>query len=1120
MKKNLLNWVIALLLFVIPTTMFGQNPPDLGSASKFVLFTAVGDFNNDGASVVTGDIGTHVGVINGFPIPGTLIGNSYANDPGATQPAIDVLAAYGYLSTVTCGKVIGSILGNGQTLTPGVYCLGGTASLNGINGGLILDAQGNPDALFIFKVNGALTTSTYSNVILINGASECNVYWQINGLISLKDYSVFRGTALVNGAISILKGSKVYGRVLSTSGAVNISNIVATLPPCNLKPPVPTITGPKLVGINSIGNVYITETGMSNYIWTVPTGGTITSGGTATDNTVTVTWNTAGNQTVTVNYTDANGMTAVTPTVYPVKVMPLPVPTITGPTPVCLNTSGNVYTTESGMTNYIWAVSAGGVITSGGTTTSNTVTVTWNTTGAKTISVNYTDAYNNTAATPTVYNVTVNTLPVATITPGGATTFCQGNSVLLTSSPGSSYLWSTGATTQSITATTSGDYTVTVKNGSDCTATSTATTVTVNPLPVATVTPAGDVTICVGNSVLLASSTGTSYLWSTGETTKDITVATAGDYSVEVTNGNGCKATSLASTVAVNPLPKAIITPSGPTAICAGNSVTLTVSNNSSYLWSNGETTQSITVITAGEYSVVVTNACGKTNTSAVTAVTINPLPNQATISPAGSTTICQGNSTILTASTGNSYLWSNGATTQSITVTTAGDYSVTVESGCTSTSAATTVVVNPLSIATITPKGATTFCEGGSVILTSSPGNINWSTGETTQSITVKKGGDYYVTVTGGAGCSVTSAATTVTVNPMPTPTITANGTTNICQGNSVTLNSSSASSYLWSNGATTASITVSEAGSYYVTVSNGIGCTGTSATTAVTVIPLATATITAAGETNFCEGNSVVLTASAGESYMWSNGATTRSITVTQSGNYSVYVTDATNCNPANAMQVVTVIPLPVVSLDQLPAGVNITSPSILLSGLPSGGTFTGEGVTGSSFNPSVAGLGNTLITYTYTNENNCSNSVNEYLLVYDTIGHVCIDTIHVTINDTVKICLETKYDTIHVSVTDTLIINVPLNGVGSPNDYNTIKVYPNPTSSFVYINTGNYAEMNGYKIKITNSIGQTVFQNSINQQLFNIDLSTFGTKGIYFIQIINPSSRVIDTRKIILQ
>lgn len=314
-------------------------------------------------------------------------------------------------------------------------------------------------------------------------------------------------------------------------------------------------------------------------------------------------------------------------------------------------------------------------------------------------------------------------------------------------------------------------------------------------------------------------------------------------------------------------------------------------------------------------------------------------------------------------------------------------------------------------------------------------------------------------------------------------------------------------------------------------MTVSNGIGCTGTSSVTPVTVISLPTATITPNGATTFCEGGSVLLTASAGDSYIWSNGATTRSITATQGGNYAVYVSDANNCNTASAVEVVTVIPLTAVTMNQLPSGVNITSPSIVLSGLPTGGTFTGEGVTGNIFSPTAAGLGNKLITYTYTNENECSNSVKEYILVYDTIGQVCIDTVHVIINDTVQICLETRYDTVevcletrydtvHVSVTDTLIIDVRFTGVDAPNDINTIKVYPNPTSSRLYINTGNYSMMNGYKLKITNSVGQAVFQNNIDQPLFDIDLSTLGSRGVYILHILNPSNKIVDSRKIILQ
>ena len=98
---------------------------------------------------------------------------------------------------------------------------------------------------------------------------------------------------------------------------------------------------------------------MSNYIWTASTGGTITIGGTLADNKVTVTWNTEGPQTVSVNYTNSSGCVATISTVYNVTVNPLPTPVISGPASVCFNSTGNVYTTEAGMSNYTWTVSAG-----------------------------------------------------------------------------------------------------------------------------------------------------------------------------------------------------------------------------------------------------------------------------------------------------------------------------------------------------------------------------------------------------------------------------------------------------------------------------------------------------------------------------------------------------------------------------------------------------------------------------------------------------------------------------------------------------------------------------------------------------------------------------------------
>jgi len=126
--------------------------------------------------------------------------------------------------------------------------------------------------------------------------------------------------------------------------------------------------------------------------------------------------------------------------------------------------------------------------------------------------------------------VTVNSLPVATITPSGPTTFCQGGSVDLTASAGTSYLWSTSATTSSITVTTSGNYTVTVTNSFSCSATSTITTVVVHPLGTASITPSGATTFCQGGSVILTANSGAAYSWTGGATTQTISVNATGTY--------------------------------------------------------------------------------------------------------------------------------------------------------------------------------------------------------------------------------------------------------------------------------------------------------------------------------------------------------------------------------------------------------------------------------------------------------------------------------------------------------------------------------------------------------------------------------------------------------------
>ncbi len=194
MKTKLLLVLISVTLLFSANVNFGQSPPDLGAASSFAVFTAVGAFNVSGAStLVTGDVGTDVGAFNGFP-PGTVIGDIHVVDAVSAEAATDIDLAYGSMSTITCGLVISTTMGGGQVLLPNVYCMGAAST---VNGDLILDGQGDPSSIFIFKIDGALATTVDSRIILTNGASICNVYWQVNGQVDLGENSLFQGKLLV-----------------------------------------------------------------------------------------------------------------------------------------------------------------------------------------------------------------------------------------------------------------------------------------------------------------------------------------------------------------------------------------------------------------------------------------------------------------------------------------------------------------------------------------------------------------------------------------------------------------------------------------------------------------------------------------------------------------------------------------------------------------------------------------------------------------------------------------------------------------------------------------------------------------------------------------------------------
>jgi len=623
--------------------------------------------------------------------------------------------------------------------------------------------------------------------------------------------------------------------------------------------------------------------------------------------------------TYTVTVHDTNGCTTTANA--SVSVNPLPQGVISGNTSLCPGESSTL--SASGANSYHWSTGA----------TAPVITV--NSSG--TYSCTFTNSYGCTAT----QSITVSVLDAPIIT--GSTSFCEGSSTTLTAAGGDSYSWSTGATSASIVVNTPGNYSVTVSSNNGCSGT-TSVNVVRNPSVNATIT--GNTVICSGTGATLTATSGSSYLWSSGETTQSITVSNPATYSVTVTDANGCSG-SASQTVSM--MEQAVI--SGNTHICEGESTTLSVSGTGDYSWSNGANTSSVVVSTAGNYSVTVSllNGCSSTASTNVTVADI-PVP---TIM--GNTTLCDGESTTLTANGGNSYLWNNSSTSNSISVSQSGVYTVTVTNtdGCSATTNVT-VTVNPLP--NVSVSGNNSFCQGDNATLTATGANSYvWSNTSTNATITVGNVGTYTVTGTDTNGCSSTATKTitvnptyniplthsicqgesynfygqnlttagtythtlqtvngcdsvltlTITVKPLPTPSIM--GNTTLCEGESTTLTAIGGISYVWNNGNTNNSINVSQNGVYAVTATNAEGCSATANTT-VTVNSLPNVNVS--GNSSFCQGDNTTLTATGANSYVWSNTSNNATITVVSAGTYTVTGTDANGCS-STATKTVTVNP-----------------------------------------------------------------------------------------------------------------------------------------------------------------------------------------------------------------
>lgn len=224
----------------------GPIAPPLNSVACYTVFSGNGEVTNTGISFVTGDIGTNVGLTSGFQqenVTGTIHPNPNVS---TAQCAADLNNVYTYLNTlpVDIELLFPAAFGQDLVLTPHTYLMNAATVLTG---SVILNGQDNPDAVFVIKINGALSTGTYANIELINGTQAKNVFWKIDGAISLNDYTNFKGTVIGNnGAVILNLGVQIEGRVLSTSGGITTFGINAVMTPgCEaLSTPSNTIAKP------------------------------------------------------------------------------------------------------------------------------------------------------------------------------------------------------------------------------------------------------------------------------------------------------------------------------------------------------------------------------------------------------------------------------------------------------------------------------------------------------------------------------------------------------------------------------------------------------------------------------------------------------------------------------------------------------------------------------------------------------------------------------------------------------------------------------------------------------------------------------------------------------------
>lgn len=480
------------------------------------------------------------------------------------------------------------------------------------------------------------------------------------------------------------------------------------------------------------------------------------------------------------------------------------------------------------------------------------------------------------------------------------------------------YAWSTGAMTRTITDLTAGTYVVTVTDANDCDIVASFTVGEPSALLVDGAVTNND---CFGDAdgvIDLTVSGGTSgytFLWNNGATTEDISGLTAGDYEVTVTDANECEVTA---SFTVDETDEIELSATPTNVLCNGGAdgaVDLTVSGGLApytYLWTNGATTEDLSELMAGIYTVIVTDA---NNCQASISVSIQE-PSALGATATVSNLACPGDANgaidliVSGGTTPYAYDWDNGVTTQDLDNLLAGTYEVTITDANNCTLVRSYVITANDAI-TVTGAATDAECNGeasGSVDITVSGGSgayaFLWSNGATTEDLTNVVAGNYTITVTDENECQTVGSFTVgepgaITLTAM-TPTITCGGT----DSGMITLDVTGGTppyTYAWSNGTSGEILENVPAGTYSATVTDANGCMATISSLLLPEIPELNCMVEVDQESTAGNNGTLSVNASGGTqpyTYSWSNGATTESITDLAPGTYSVTVTDANGC------------------------------------------------------------------------------------------------------------------------------------------------------------------------------------------------------------------------------